>query len=289
MAEYLSMAAGQAFPQALAEAVHAETSGNPFYVGEVFQHLVEEGQDPAPGRAVVDRPEPGRAGDPGSVRQVVLRRLSRLSAGANEVLRVAAGFSAGFEFGWLRELLDLPEDLLLDCIDEALRAGLIRVVDQSSPTARYDFSHAIVRHAIYAEQNPDRRARLHRQIACALERVYASRGLERAAEIATQYHASASLPGAVRGVSFALAAAEQARAQAALDRAVTFLRMARDLVAEDEPAARADIFCRLAIAEAEALLQDEAASTTERALDALADAGAVRGIGQDFSRPSAAC
>ena len=68
-----------------------ETEGNPFFVREVLRHLIETGtliqQD---GRWVGTVPA-GEAGLPEGVRDVVGRRLSRLSEEANGVLRVAVG------------------------------------------------------------------------------------------------------------------------------------------------------------------------------------------------------
>ena len=42
VAAYLATTAGEELPTALVRAVHAETGGSPFYVREVFRHLVEE-------------------------------------------------------------------------------------------------------------------------------------------------------------------------------------------------------------------------------------------------------
>ena len=95
-----------------------------------------------------------------------------------------------------------------------------------------------MRHTVYETLNPDRRRRLHRRIAEALERAYAGHEQEHAAELAAQYYASLGLFGAERGMPYALAAAEQARASYAHARAVTLLRQARDLAPEDQPALR---------------------------------------------------
>jgi hypothetical protein len=103
--------------------------------------------------------------------------------------------------------------------------------------------------------------------------VYAGRERQHAAEIAAQYHASVALPDAERGVPHAIAAAEQATAADAHERAVAFLRMARDLAAEAPAALRADVLARLAVAEAEALLLDEARASVEEALAAAGAAG----------------
>ncbi len=272
VAEYLARAGGQALPMALARAIHAETGGNPFYVREVFRHLLEEGKIVRrDGRWSTDL-SIREIGIPEGVRQVVYQRMTRLSADASAMLRVAAGFTGGFEFASLLELTELDERALLDCLDEALQAGLVRAADGAPAT--YDFAHAIVRHALYEDLNPDRRARLHRRIARVLERVYAGSELEHAAELASQYHASAALPGAERGLAYALAAADQARSASAHERAVAFLRVARDLVPPSEIAVRADVLSRLAVAEAEAMLLVEAARSARAAAEALREAGA---------------
>jgi DNA-binding CsgD family transcriptional regulator len=276
VATYLAESAEAHFPEALARAIYAETDGSPFYTKEVFQHLVEEGKIFRRGDRWSTDFSLGDLGIPDGVRQVLGHRFARLSAAANELLRYAAAFSGGFELRVLGALTELPEDAILDAIDETLRAGLMRVLPGRRPS--YDFTHAIIRHTLYDAQNPDRRARLHRRIAERLERLYdtgaASQPSGHAAELAAQYHASSALPGAERGIGYALTAAEQARTGYASERAVAFLRIARDLAAAAPVAERAGIAMRLALAEAEALFLEAARRSGEEAAQLLATAGA---------------
>jgi DNA-binding CsgD family transcriptional regulator len=270
--ELLALSAEQELPQALARAIFAETSGNPFYLGEVFRHLAEEGKIVwRAGRWSSDF-SMGALGIPDGVRQVVDRRLARLREPTRRMLDAAAGFTGGFGFDVLQALTGLSEEALLDSLDEALEAGLIRASRAAPPT--YDFAHAIVRHTIYEGLNPDRRARLHRRIAAVLEAAYGQRAADHAAELADQYHASAGPPGAERGITYCLAAAEQARASFAHEQAVTFLRMARALAAGQDGAVRADILRSLALAEADALLLEQARETAQ-AWRAMADEAGV--------------
>lgn len=272
VARYLTQATEQPLPQALVRAIYDETAGNPFYTREVFRHLAEEGK-------IVRRADRwatdfsiAALGIPEGVRRVLGRRLARLSPLANAVLTSAA-FTGGVEFRILAATVDAPEDGVLDAIDVALQAGLLRVTATCPPA--YDFAHAIVRHTIVDRLNPDRRARLHRRIAETLERVYGEATAEHAAELAAQFHASAALPGAERGVAYALTAAERARTGFAHERAAGFLRLARDLAGSLPIAERADILRRLALAEADALLFSDAARTAIDAVAALTAAGAA--------------
>jgi predicted ATPase len=280
VADYLAAASRQELLAPLVRAIHAETGGNPFYVRQLWRHLVDE-------QVVVQRDgrwqlaaEMGHAGVPHGVRHVVARRLARLSATARTVLHAAAALTAGFDFPIMRTITELPEELLLGCLEEALAAGLIHVNER--PTARYDFVHPIIRHTLYDELNPDRRARLHRRLAEMLEHADAERAVDAAAEIAVQYHASAALPGADRGLEYALRAARQATANTAHERAVTFLRIASDLAAARDEATRAEVWCRLALAEGDALLLAEAEQRIARALDALDEAGAEPRAAAEF-------
>jgi hypothetical protein len=162
--------------------------------------------------------------------------------------------------------------VLLGCLDEAVGAGLIHV--RQRPGGTYDFVHPIMRHTLYDDLNPDRRARLHRRLAEALQHAQAAGTVDAAAEIAVQYHASAVLPGADRGLEHALQAAAEATAATAHEHAVTLLRIASDLAGSRDAATRALVWGRLALAEGDALLLADAERSIMRALDALAEAGA---------------
>lgn len=265
VADYLAQSAREALPQVLVQTIHTETGGNPLFVREVFRYLLEEDKIARrAGRWTTDF-SMAELGIPPGVRQVLARRLSHLSDETNTLLRFAAAFTGGFYFQILQSLTGWPDETLLNSLDEALQAGLIRPLQERPP--RYDFVHALVRHTLYEGLNPDRKARLHRRIAEAL----LQNQTDHSAELAYQYHASAALPGAEAGIPFCLAAATQAQATYAPAQTVTFLRMAYDLAGPDS-AQQAEILCRLAVAEADALLLADAAQTVNLALAALEDA-----------------
>ena len=128
VAELLSQAAGHELDddgRRLAESLHAETEGNPFFVGEVLRHLAETGMV----RRQDDRWVVARGGSvavPEGVRDVVGRRLGRLSAQTNQMLSVAAVLGRDYDVELLAALRDAPEGSLLDALDEALGAGLVQ-------------------------------------------------------------------------------------------------------------------------------------------------------------------
>lgn len=270
---FLGQLASQELPQALVEAIHRQTAGNPFFVHELFRHLVEETKiERRAGRWTTDF-SLSELGIPPVVRQVVMRRLARLAPETNVLLRVAAALTGSFAFYLLPSLTGLSEETLLNSLDEALGAGLIRSLGGQPP--KYDFAHALVRHTPYDDFNPDRRVRLHRDIAQVLEQK-AQEHPPTAAEVAFQYHASSALTGAERGIPYCLAAAAAASASHAHEQAVTFLRMARNLAGQSPIPLQADIAVKLALAEASALLLDAAQRSSETALALLFQAQSER-------------
>ncbi len=204
----LARGAGWEVPAALVRLIHAQTEGNPFYVRELFRHVLEEGKlsswaaDSAPDAADEE------LGVPPGVRHVVARRVARLSPEARELLQTAAAFPRGFELRVLRALAEGPAEELLDRLDEALRAGLICAVGRGP--GRYRFSHAIVRQALYDELGAGRRVRLHRRIGEALERLYGADLEPHLADLA--HHFGRALPSgdAARALDYARRAAERA-------------------------------------------------------------------------------
>ena len=216
VAQFIAAAAGHELDEetrAMADAVYAETEGNPFFVGEVLRHLVETG-------AVVRREgrwsvaDPGTLSVPEGVRDVIGRRLSRLSTAANDLLSTAAVIGRDVDVELLAELSDLSEATMLDALDEAVRA---RIVDETGAD-RYRFSHALIRATLYEEQSATRRRRQHRRVAEALEK------LRPDDVVALAYHSVEAGPeGGLlsRAVRYSLLAAEQslgARAPADAER-----------------------------------------------------------------------
>jgi len=200
------------------------------------------------------------------VRQVVGRRLSRLSDEANRLLGAASGFNGAFRFEVARGAAGLEEMTALDALDETLEAQLLRPAGEADV---YDFTHALIRHTLYSEMNPSRQVRLHRRIAEELERVLGERAAERAGEIAQQYVQSSVLPGAERGVPHCMEAAKRASRAAAHEEAASFLRMALELLPEGDarsPRIQAD----LGLALAWGLATDEAVAVAREAGEQLA-------------------
>lgn len=255
--ELLARIAGRTLEPRTEAMLYTETAGNPFFLAELGRHLRSHGL-----------PARGPSGSwrlPETVRGAISLRVASVSPETRAVLEQASVFSAGIEFSPLRALAELEEAPLLDCLDEALRVELLKATGPE----RYDFSHALVRHALYEQFSPSRRARLHRRLAEVLESCSEPRRPDVHAELARQYHASASLSGAQRGVTHALAAAERAREVHASDEAAGFLQIALDLLPADDHRARGPVLGALAVAQAEASLIRESLTTLDAAITVL--------------------
>lgn len=241
---FISAAAGQELEgdiARLADSVRSETEGNPYFVAEVLRHLVETGtvqrKDDrwvvAPGRPVAI---------PEGVRDVIGRRLSRLSTDANELLSMASTIGRDFDVEVLALLSPATEDQILDSLDEAVRARLIDEIGAD----RYRFTSAMVRTTLYDELSATRKRRLHRRLAEALEK------LRPDDVVALAHHFIEAGPeGGVmsNAVRYALAAGEQALEARALADAESQFRQALDIVDDDEAPERVAALCGLGISQ----------------------------------------
>lgn len=209
--------------RALVEAVHRETQGNPFFVGEVLRHLVDTGA--IAGGTVVHAD--ARARLPESVREAVVRRLSRLSDAANQALRVAALVGPRFSLQLLERVVedaDTPSRLL-DAIEEAARARL--VIETGAET--YAFAHELIRQTLNGELTTTRRLRLHRTIAHALEELHVGDREDHLEELAYHYCEAAATGEAEKAIEYATAAAERAMRQIGWDQAAQFYAAALEI------------------------------------------------------------
>jgi DNA-binding CsgD family transcriptional regulator/tetratricopeptide (TPR) repeat protein len=181
---------------------------------------------------------------PRGVREVIERRVRRLPVAAQRLLRAACACTAGFSLADARALTDVSEESLLDSLDAALAANLLRVAD-SLPTPRYDFAHALIRHSLYTSLNPDRRAQLHLRTAQALERGPVNDELVSA--LATHYRLAGRFAAPRHSIDYAVRAGEVAQSSFAYEDVVTHWQSALDLMTEHgaEPERRAALLEKL--------------------------------------------
>jgi DNA-binding SARP family transcriptional activator/pimeloyl-ACP methyl ester carboxylesterase len=140
----------------LGRRVFAATEGNPFMIVETMRGL----QD-------------GTAEDlalPQRVREVIGRRLDRLTDGSRALLSVAATIGREFEFEILRRAAGCEEETAAQGVEELVRRHLLTATGD-----RLDFAHHKIREVAYGELAPWRRRRLHGQVADAIEDLYVDR------------------------------------------------------------------------------------------------------------------
>jgi class 3 adenylate cyclase len=206
--DLLGQLAEQDVTAAFAERLAAETEGNPFFLRETLLHLVEEGGLHHDGDTWVLEGEPGRIGVPAGVRDVIGRRLSRLSDDANRLLAIGALCEVSFSLPVGAAVAGMEEDVALDALDRAIAA---QIVQPTSVFDEYRFTHALFRHVLVEEMNPSRQVRAHRALAEATEaRMTGPPTPAQRAALLRHYECSAALPGAERGVEHALAVADDA-------------------------------------------------------------------------------
>jgi class 3 adenylate cyclase/tetratricopeptide (TPR) repeat protein len=250
--EYVEAVGGQRLDdreRPLAHAVHVQTEGNPFFLGEVLRHLVETGAvRREEGRWVITVASPDEAGLPEGVREVIGRRLSGLSVATNRVMEVGAVIGPSFRPGLLGLVPEAatPGVHVLDCLDEALRADILR-----EDAGLYSFTHALIRQTVYAELTSARRTRLHRRVGEAIETLPDA---DRHVDALAHHFAEASLDGQVaKAADYGLAAARRALAGLGPEAAVFHLERALgvldlDLDTASDPERRAALLSALAIA-----------------------------------------
>ena len=230
VAALVQQASGRALDEpnlALARAVYEETEGNPFFVREVLRHLAETGAiERREGRWTTRLPV-DQLGIPEGIRDVVGRRLARLSGDTNQTLRVAAVVGPEFELGVVQAAGGLSEETLLAAIEEAADA---RVVTEVSAT-RFRFAHALVRATLYESLNTARQVALHRKTAEAIEAIHESALDDHLPALAHHWaKASAPVTDTTRAVEYARRAGDQALAQLAHDEAANYYRSGLDLL-----------------------------------------------------------
>ena len=231
---------------AFADAIFEESDGNPYFIEELIRHLVESG-------AIYQRD--GRWGSdarriqdldfPQGIRDVIARRMSRLSPECREVLSIASAIGQEFSLEVLERVSAFPGPTAFDRVREAVDAVVLSPVpDQHN---RYRFAQVVTRDALYRDLPHARRVELHRAVGEALEELYEDRLESHLGELAHHFAQAAPAGVAAKAVDYAWWAGERATALAAYEDAIAHFARALQLfdTLTDDPIHRCELLLAL--------------------------------------------
>ncbi len=219
VAELLERVSETSVSDELARSLGERTDGNPFFLVE-FARLAGE-------RVPLDELS---ASMPTAVSEVLTRRLTRLPDDTVRALRTAAVIGRQFDTPTLAAATGIDEDDLLDVVEPAQAAGLVR----EDGIDRFLFSHALVRDTLRAGMSASRVARAHARVAGVLEELGG-----RETEVARHWLASGP-SYAAQAWRAAVGAAAVARRLHAYDEAANLLEQALGAMDDDVEAAPPD-------------------------------------------------
>jgi len=244
----------------IAERLHRETEGNPFFLMSILQSL-NEGEIQLGTRS---SGEPEML--PDALRAAVRARLAHVPSELRPTLDAAAVLGRRFDFDTLLDVIREPEGQLLDALEVLVKRRLLR---EESEGGIYDFSHDKVREVVYRDIGGSRRMLLHRSVAEVLERRGEGEAHERDARLAEHYERAHAWSKALK---YLVLAGERSQALFAmrdalhwLDRAVVLAESHPEALAERE---RLALYERRGAARAQAGQTEGAVADIRRVIDA---------------------
>ncbi|MGW0943316.1 BTAD domain-containing putative transcriptional regulator [Streptomyces sp. NPDC002623] len=216
VAELVRHEAGQDPGDAVARAIHARTSGNPFFVRELSRLLSGNG-------AIGDGDTSASAGVPSTVHDVVRDRMAGLDDRARDLLRVAALIGRDVDLRLLSRATGVDVADCLHRLEPLHTLGLLEPGPNDPSSLR--FAHDLVRESVSETASKVQVTQLHLRVADALEQIHAD-DEDVAERLAYHLWAAGPLAEPVRVAEALIRAGRRAAAKLAFESANRQLRSA---------------------------------------------------------------
>ncbi len=189
---------------ALKRLIIEKTEGNPFFIEETVQVLLDEGALKRNGAVKLTRAL-NQLKIPPTVQAILAARIDRLSPDQKDLLQTLAVIGMDFKLGLVRKVAAKagPE---LEAILSELQLGEFIYEQPAVGDIEYTFKHALTHDVAYHSVLNERRRLLHERIGAALESTYAESLDDHLSELAHHYARSGN-PG--KAVKYCLRAVEQ--------------------------------------------------------------------------------
>ena len=215
----------------LAQRLHQEGDGNPFFIGEMMRGLVEDGvialNDGERGQLMMDADRIGTLPLPlpPTLRDAVRERMENQSSAARKICVGLATGREALDLDLLMASTELEEEVLNDALQDLLDAGLIRE-RQVGSTERFELNQRRIADVVLEDTPNADIQRSHLLIGQHLENRFRGRTNEVVEALAhhfDQAHAAA------KAYAYLLRASQKATRRTFVDEALTYLNRAIDL------------------------------------------------------------
>jgi class 3 adenylate cyclase/tetratricopeptide (TPR) repeat protein len=232
--------------QPLRRLIAEKTEGNPFFIEEMFQALIEEGALQRNGVLQLTRPLT-QVRVPTTVQAVLTSRIDRLPTDEKDLLHTLAVLGREFPLSLVQRLVPASADELERLLSR-LQIGDFIYEQPAFPEVEYIFKHALTQEVTYNSLLNERRQALHERAATAIEALFDANLTDHYSALAHHYARSGNRSKAVKYLSLA---GRQAMDRSAYTEATAQLTVALELLQAqpDEPERdRTEVAVRLSLA-----------------------------------------
>jgi class 3 adenylate cyclase/tetratricopeptide (TPR) repeat protein len=198
------------------------TGGNPFFMEETVQMLLDEGILVRDGAAARLTKSLSALKIPPTVQSILAARIDRLPIDEKDLLQTLAVTGKEFSLSLVGEVVKKPDDEINRILNDLQLAEFI-YEQPAAGDIEYTFKHALTQQVAYNSVLLERRRLLHRRIGVAIESLFRDRLEDHYADLAHHYSLS---DDAAKAVEYLRLAAEQAVGRSAYSEATADLKAA---------------------------------------------------------------
>ena len=181
---------GEVVPE-LKELILSRAAGNPLFMEELTQSLLQNGSIRRTGDRFVLTRDIASAQVPDTVQGIIAARMDRLEESLKRIMQVAAVIGREFAFRLLETITEMKENLKSGLLN---LQGLEFIYEKSLfPDLEYIFRHALVQEVAYNSLLIQRRKEIHEKIGRAIEQLYPER-LEEFCEMLAYHYSKSGNP-----------------------------------------------------------------------------------------------
>ena len=202
-----------------------KTEGNPFFMEETVQVLLDEGALVRNGTIKLTRPL-SELKIPPTVQAILTARIDRLPPDEKDLLQTLAVIGKEFSLGLIKRVAVKPDEKLERMLAD-LQLGEFIYEQPAFPDPEYVFKHALTQEVSYNSILTDRRRALHERVAASIESLFADRLDDYLVDLAHHYSRSGNVR---KAAEYLRLSAEQTMHRSAYQEAIASLNRGIELL-----------------------------------------------------------